>query len=636
MSGSMISGLTGMRANQRLLDVIGHNLANANTAGFKRSRVLFGDLISQLLRPGSAGNTATGGVNPLQVGTGTGVSSIDRIYDQGGLLQTGRVFDLALSGQGFFALEGGSNTFFTRVGAFDVDASGNLVDARTGYRVLSDAGGAITLDLDSVDPPNATSALTFGRNLPAEITGPLAETLTTEEGLAEGQVAILTGTNPGPVTFTTAATITITVGEGSAQPVTFPAGTLDLQTLADRVNQSVTGAQASVQGNALVLETTAKGQAATIQVQDVTAGTAAQLGFSTSLVHGSETAATRATDLSQLTTNRAAYSVGDRIRIAGVDAEGSPVGGTFAYGVDGTTLGELMDHVGAQFAGATLSLDGAGNLVLTADEGGEADLALVLSDDPQNATGATTWSRHGFELTQDGTGPDEVVTSMQVYDPSGTDHTVTFRFVRRSADVWDLHAELPDGTDGSVLDGTITGLTFGADGTLQPVTGPHAFTFQWGSEGDTQTIAADFGTFGSLDGLTQLGDTSTARVVEQDGYGVGTLSNVQVLADGMIEGYYDNGQSRELGWVGVATFANVEGLEAQGDTLFVRSAASGAAELGRAANGRASIVGGSLEASNVETAEEFVRLIEAQRAFQANARVISASDELLAEVVNLI
>ena len=115
------------------------------------------------------------------------------------------------------------------------------------------------------------------------------------------------------------------------------------------------------------------------------------------------------------------------------------------------------------------------------------------------------------------------------------------------------------------------------------------------------------------------------------------LASIDVEATGVISGFYTNGQSRELGAVGIATFANEEGLGEVGDNLWGRTPNTGEMILGAgtvAAAGR--VIGGALENSNVDTAEQFVRLIEAQRGYQASSRVISIEDEILAEAVNLI
>ncbi len=150
-------------------------------------------------------------------------------------------------------------------------------------------------------------------------------------------------------------------------------------------------------------------------------------------------------------------------------------------------------------------------------------------------------------------------------------------------------------------------------------------------------MSLDFGSDGQLNGLTQFGSAAEVYVSGQDGYSSGELASISVLDTGSISGFYTNGQSRELGAVGVVTFANEEGLAEVGDSLWGRTPNSGQMVFAAGTVGAAGkVVGGALENSNVDTAEQFVRLIEAQRGYQASSRVISIEDEILAEAVNLI
>ena len=126
MIRAFISALGAMRANQDWMDVIGNNLANSNTLGYKSARALFSDQFSATLRAAEGPSTASGGRNPMQVGMGTILSSIDRDFNQGALSVTGRTFDLALSGRGFFAVEGADRTLYTRVGTFALDSMRRL------------------------------------------------------------------------------------------------------------------------------------------------------------------------------------------------------------------------------------------------------------------------------------------------------------------------------------------------------------------------------------------------------------------------------------------------------------------------------------------------------------------------------
>lgn len=131
MMRSMFSGVSGLRAHQTRMDVIGNNVANVNTVGFKSGRVTFQEIFSQTLRGAGAPDSTTGrgGTNPMQVGLGLGVGAIDTIMTRGSLQRTDNPTDLSIEGDGFFVVKGGVNdTFkFTRAGNFGIDKLGNLV-----------------------------------------------------------------------------------------------------------------------------------------------------------------------------------------------------------------------------------------------------------------------------------------------------------------------------------------------------------------------------------------------------------------------------------------------------------------------------------------------------------------------------
>ena len=136
MLRSLSSGVSGLRNQQIKLDVIGNNIANVNTVGYKSHRVNFQEQFSQTLRGGSAPNGALGGTNPSQVGLGVSVGSIDLIQTQGALTPTYKNTDLAISGEGFFILSDGRNNVYTRDGSFDFDRGGNFLKVSNGFRVM--------------------------------------------------------------------------------------------------------------------------------------------------------------------------------------------------------------------------------------------------------------------------------------------------------------------------------------------------------------------------------------------------------------------------------------------------------------------------------------------------------------------
>ncbi|MHA6258714.1 flagellar basal body rod protein FlgG [Sporosarcina sp. CAU 1771] len=140
MLRSMYSGISGLRNFQTKLDVIGNNIANVNTYGFKKGRTVFKDLISQTVAGASGGNDTRGGVNPKQVGLGSQISAIDTLHTGGSTQFTGNTLDLAVAGDGFFQVGEMSGTAlgnvqYTRAGNFYMDKSGHLVDGSGKYLV---------------------------------------------------------------------------------------------------------------------------------------------------------------------------------------------------------------------------------------------------------------------------------------------------------------------------------------------------------------------------------------------------------------------------------------------------------------------------------------------------------------------
>ncbi|KPK85890.1 MAG: hypothetical protein AMJ81_02440 [Phycisphaerae bacterium SM23_33] len=172
-----------------MLDVAGNNLANVNTNGFKSSRVTFSELLSQTVQEASQPSATTGGTNPMQIGSGVQVASIDRNMAQGSLLNTGRPLDMAIEGAGYFVLSDGEKDIYTRVGAFAVDSQYYLGDAGTGYRLqrfgsegvaegFQDATRSdIRIPWDMALPAKATETLQYTGNLSASAQVPTTNLL---------------------------------------------------------------------------------------------------------------------------------------------------------------------------------------------------------------------------------------------------------------------------------------------------------------------------------------------------------------------------------------------------------------------------------------------------------------------------
>ena len=135
MMRSLYSGVSGLQNHQTRMDVIGNNISNVNTNGFKRGRVNFQDMISQQMSGAAKPTDELGGVNPKEVGLGMTVASIDNIFTQGNLQSTGVSTDIAIQGNGFFLLKSGEESFYTRNGSFGLDRDGTLVNPANGMRV---------------------------------------------------------------------------------------------------------------------------------------------------------------------------------------------------------------------------------------------------------------------------------------------------------------------------------------------------------------------------------------------------------------------------------------------------------------------------------------------------------------------
>lgn len=190
MTYALSSGVTGLNANQKMLDIAGNNLANLNTTAFKASRVTFEELLSQTVEQGSQPTDRIGGTNPEQVGSGVTVASITPNTEQGSIVNTSNPLDLAIEGAGYFVVSDGEQYLYTRAGGFSVDASGYLVDPSSGYRVQrigltgeSDGfqvaeDGNVRVPYDVALPANATTEITVSGNVSSDATGtPSAQTL---------------------------------------------------------------------------------------------------------------------------------------------------------------------------------------------------------------------------------------------------------------------------------------------------------------------------------------------------------------------------------------------------------------------------------------------------------------------------
>ncbi|MBC7384552.1 MAG: flagellar hook protein FlgE [Cryobacterium sp.] len=236
-------------------------------------------------------------------------------------------------------------------------------------------------------------------------------------------------------------------------------------------------------------------------------------------------------------------------------------------------------------------------------------------------------------------------TGVTVYDGAGTPRTVTAYFNKKDDGVWEWRAmskgeEVPGGKPGEMVEQAKGTLTFDADGKLmEQKTDKSAFNFI-GSTKKDQEIKFNFGKDkkNGGDGLavTQFGTASEAYKTLQDGYTAGTIAGLSFNDDGILSAVYTNGESMNVAQVALAKFENPEGLFKMGKNIFRESRNSGQATVGAPqTGGRGQILAKTLESSTTDIATEFINLMSAQRNFQANSKVISASDEMMQEVLNI-
>jgi flagellar hook protein FlgE len=227
-------------------------------------------------------------------------------------------------------------------------------------------------------------------------------------------------------------------------------------------------------------------------------------------------------------------------------------------------------------------------------------------------------------------------TSMTVYDSLGAAHTASFYFVNSAPNTWNAY-EYVDGT--AVNAGKPVTLTYSTSGQLTGVTdaagGTNADAASFGSYTPTTGAAAMNITY-NLSGATQFGSDFGVTSVTQNGFTTGQISGTSVSSTGVVQANYTNGQSKDLGQIAVANFADQNGLQQVQNTNWVQTFASGQPVYGQAGGADFGVIqSGSLEASNVDITAQLVNMITAQRAFQANAEMISTDNSITQTVINI-
>ena len=339
------------------------------------------------------------------------------------------------------------------------------------------------------------------------------------------------------------------------------------------------------------------------------------------------TLGTEINDLDQTMTDLAAGDVID-FDVTLNDGTASTISYTYAAG---DTLDDMINAFNADLnsggdEGQLAMVDGL--LVLRSSQMGDSDLQITGT----NVSGTGSLNLPGFQVNQAGETSSRTM-STTVYDDLGHAHSLVLEFTQTSSNEWEYSAKFVDGEE----------ITSGASGTIQfDELGQLAsddeidITFEPGEGVNTASFSLSLGDSSEGTKFTQFAGSNSAKVINQDGYTQGELVDMSIDGDGRVQGIYDNGNNMVLAQLSLGRVQNENGLEMVGGGLFRATSAAGEVFVNTADTfAETDINSGTLEGSNVDLAKEFTEMITSQRAYQSNARVISTSDEMLMEAVNL-
>jgi len=634
MLRSLYSGVSGVKGHQTYLDVVGNNIANVNTTGFKRSNVLFQDLLYQNVRGAMAPDAGQGrgGINPMQIGLGSMVGAVETIHTQGTMQYTGNRNDFGISGDGYFVVKTGADTFYTRAGSATMDSGGNLVMSGMGYiyqgykmskdptdptKYVEGPLGDINIPVGQKLEANKTTLGGYRCNLDSRVKAHLPMGITGNDS----EFKIVLGTNTytlnqvsegGAVaSFMTLSdgTNSVTLGFPAAGPIVDPTSLLPNLTQITTAGAFTDAAYDPATGK---LTVTAGTNSSTVDL-------AALMDFQVLSVKN----ALNNTYYYLAEFNDVATTGDKELVLWGPDA--SAGGAMTRYSVTVPTRRDGTFDLSAATNLLTAAQSPTGNAVTV--QATTDGLGLVVKD------GATTVATLNQRLSSVHT------SKMDIYDSLGNAHTLEVSWEKIDNNQWRWRAFLPSEPGITMTDNTGV-INFTSEGKIEGVD-TFDVTINFAALGaEDSTVRLDFSgrSFDkdAIEGVTQYGSAFTTKAYHQDGYPMGVLQDYAVSSDGTVQGVYSNGQRQPLYKLALALFANPQGLFKESGTVFSQSANSGIAQIVKPMEGGAGrIMGSNLEMSNVDLSQEFVNLIVAQRGFQANARVITTSDQVLEELINL-
>lgn len=570
---ALFTGLSGLNAHARKLDVIGNNIANVNTTAFKSSKMMFESLFSRNFSFGSSPSEVMGGTNPRQIGNGVAVGGIQRNFNNGAFTATGDLRDLSIDGNGFFIVQREGQQFFTRAGSFRQDPQDNLITIG-GERLMGYmADDNFNIQEGQLVPVN----IPVGKRTIAEATrnAVIAGNLNSEGSLATqgALINLLANATDG----------LLAVGGGF-----IGTGTL-LSSIEDPATPG-SGTPAFAAGETIRLGGATKGGARVPQ---------AELGI---------TPATTVQDLMDFLT-----------AALGIQQTGSanPDGSMPGVTVDATTgVISIIGNTGTQ-----------NDLVIR-----PGDLVVL---DVNGTSRGQAFNTEKVESADGESVRTTMVIYDSLGGSVSFDVTMVLEETPNTGPVWRYYLESDDDTDLAIALGTGT-LQFDTQGQLDPNNSEISVTIDRNNTGANQPLSFTLSFMDSAGQLTSTATNSAMQGVYWDGLPPGTLSTFGVGDDGTIFGRFSNGAVRTLGRVVVANFTNPGGLVDAGGNLFESGPNAGPAVIANPGTlGSGLIVAGALEMSNVDLGEEFTQMILTSTGYSASSRVIRTADELIQQLLVL-
>ncbi len=721
MLRSLWSGVSGLKSEQEAMDVVGNNVANVNTIGFKKGRITFVDVLSQTMSAATGPEGNIGGKNATQVGLGDTVAVVDNIFSQGSLQATSKITDLAIQGDGFFIVsdDGGKTYRYTRAGDFSFDAAGNLVNpegfivqgwmANDETHKINTAASVenIVVPQDKTVPAGITKNITIKANLNG---GDHIQEMAPAHGKVDANgnsatpddMAVLFDVNGDAINLgkeiakfatidtnfskiydidghqiqlSSNATISMDVtygGTTSTITVSYGADFSTVGSLADALSNAINQAFGA---NIVSVTLTSDGE---IKLTDTgnTSLTLANIvttgdlnGYLKHALINLQSGEGRSAIIQPNHSRTTLTFLEEPGDVLAMSFDGGANYNTYRYVQSDTGVGNSDFHTiedlraeiqqdivtggnaggnGAWATSSNQNLDWVdidpktGEIVINNYSPDNKVIGAVYSNNLKFATIMGTLSGLVSSGSHVASQPFEAavhITSIDVYDSLGNKHTVTFTFRKATYDpvtkrtTWNWEATVPAPGEVSNNHGEVE---FDQTGRLVYLSSPLAITVDWKNGTKQQVINLNFGDLNTFDGLTQFSLPSQTTAQSQDGYPGGSLQRIMINQDGVIVGIFSNGKSYPLAQVALAKFTNNEGLMKEGNSMYAETSNSGAPTIGTAGTGgRGTFAPSHLEMSNVDLAEEFTNMIVYERAFQANSRSITTSDQMIQELLNL-